>query len=216
MPTFQQILSVDCKKNSLDYELFLYSFQEDLFFDKVTEMEKVWGVPVGEIVRDELFCMGLIEERGEYRLGPKMRKKIKKYLEESPMPLEKSPIKNPGMKRRQQEGQLKLLVAGIEMGFDVLCENPGVVIWSRKLGILAVAGTSWCYIYKTGHSFRTDVNFPIIGYFQLAGSNILGQLMKAISGELQPKADSLSVRRRAFMVRKKKRLRSISSKRNKH
>jgi len=214
MPTLQQILLVDSKKNSLDYELFLYSFPEDSFFDKVAEMEKTWGVPVGEIVRDELFCMGLNEERGEYRLGPKMRKKIMQYLNDHPMPLQDIPIKNLGMKKRQQEGKLKLLQIGRDMYFDILCDDPGVMMWSRDLGILAVAGTSWCYIYKTCHSFRTDVNFPIIGYFQLAGRNISGQLAKAIMGSMQPQADALSERRRAFMVRKKKSLGRISSKRN--
>ena len=202
MPTGKQIFFTHNKK--IGYEYFLYSFPEDAFFDKIIEMEDLWQVPVGEFVRDELYRIGLIKNRGEYRIGPKMRAKIKKYLFEHPMPLPERQIKNPSMKERQEKGRLKLLEIGREMGFDVFCENSGVVIWSRPMGILAVAGNSWCYVYRTGHSIQMNKNFPVIGYFQLAGNDIHGRLMKAINGELQAGADALSERRKAFILRQKR------------
>jgi len=202
MPTGTQIFLT--KNNKIGYEYFLYSYPEDAFFDKIIEMEDLWQVPVREFVRDELYRIGLIKNRGEYRIGPKMRAKIKKYLFEHPMPLPERQIKNPSMKERQEKGRLKLLEIGREMGFDIFCENPRVVIWSRPMGILAVAGNSWCYVYKTNHSIQMDVNFPILGYFQLAGSDIQGQLMKAINGELQAGADALSERRKSYVLRQKR------------
>ena len=202
MPTGKQIFFTHNKK--IGYEYFLYSFPEDAFFDKITEMEDLWQVPVGEFVKDELYRIGLLGNRGKYRIGPKMRAKITQYLIENPMPLPDRPIKNPSMKARQRNGQLQLLEIGRVMGFDIFCENSGVVIWSRKLGVLAVAGNSWCYVYRTGHSIQMNKNFPVIGYFQLAGSDIQGQLMKAINGELQDRADALSERRKAYILRQKR------------
>jgi hypothetical protein len=209
MPTAKQIFAQGPRGvANLHYEHFIFSFPEDAFFDKAIEMEEAFGVPLTGFIRDELYQYGLIEleDRGEYRIGPKMRKRMKEYLLKYPIPLPVPSEKKSAMRIRQEKGLEQLVKTGREKRFDILSNtSEGAIMWNRNIGILAVAGTSWCYVYRTGHSFRMDINFPILGYFQLGGSDIPGQLMKAINGELQSAADKLSERRRAFMIRKKRR-----------
>jgi hypothetical protein len=219
MPTAKQLFAQGPKGvANLHYEHFIFSFPEDVFFTKAFEIEKALGVPVLGFIIDELFHYGIVqkEERGDSRIGPKMRKRMKEYLLKHPMPLPPHTTTKSAMKLRQEKGLEQLVRIGREMQFDILANtSEGLIMWNRRIGILAVAGTSFCYVYKASHSFRMDINFPIMGYFQLGGGDIPGQLMKAINGELQSAADKLSERRRSFMIRKKRRQDKINYIRNK-
>ena len=208
MPTGKQLFNPGPKcLKQLYYDHFIYSFPEEVFYNKADEMEEALGVPLLGFLRDELFLFGILEEndRGDSRIGPKMRKRMKEYLLIHPMPLPPQTGKKSAMKIRQEKGLKQLVMTGREMRFDILAHtSEGAIIWNRDIGVIVVAGRSWCYVYKTGHSFVMDVNFHILGYFQLGGNDIPGQLNKAINGEMQPRADALSLRRRAYMIRKKK------------
>ena len=190
----------------LRYEHFLYSYDTPDFWEKLNEMNQYYQVSFSEFVRDDLWRHGIIVDRGEHRIDSRVRGKIKDFLEKSPMPMRKEPVKNQKMKDRQVAGLETLKQYGESNGFYILAyiEGSGLVMWDvRNRGILVNCGSSWAYVYKTGLCFENDKNFPLIGYFQLGGNDVTVKLEDAIDGRLKDRVDKLSARRKDFVMRKK-------------
>ena len=115
-----------------------------------------WNIPVGEFIMDELWLKGIVENRGEYRIGPRMRKKIKKFLFAHPMSVPKREVKNHSLRNRQIDGLAKLKEFGEKHDYLILYYDPesSLLMWDkRKTGILLNAGRSFCYVYQGGHSY---------------------------------------------------------------
>lgn len=202
-------------KNAM-YEHFLYCFPEQIFWDKVNEMEMVWEIPVGEFVRDELWLKGIVENRGEYRIGPYLRKKIKQFLFNNPMPLPKREVKNQNLRNRQIEGLAQLKAFGEKHNYLILHYNPesSLMMWDKcKTGILLNAGRSFAYVYQCGFSFSFERNMPLVGYFQLSSGDVIGKLKEALNGQMKERTAALSERRKAFAMRQKARWERVNAKR---
>ncbi len=198
------------------YEHFLYCFPEQIFWDKIIEMEKAWQIPVGEFVRDELWLKGLIENRGEYRIGINMRKKIKEFLFDFPMPVPVREVKNQSLRNRQIEGLAKLKEFGEKHNYYILYYNPenSLLMWDKsKTGILLNAGRSFAYVYEGGFTCSFERDMPLVGYFQLSSSDVVGKLKEAISGGMKERTAALSERRKAFAMRQKERWTHYNAKR---
>jgi len=218
MATLLDLISVsDSQVKNAMYEHLLYCFPEPKFWDKIAEMEAILEVPVGEFVRDDLWLKGLVENRGEYRIGSKMRKKIKEYLLESPVPLDEVVVIKYSLRGRQTDGLAKLLEYGEKHRWLILYyeEGEALLMWKKsKRGILLNAGRSFAYLYKAGPSFHVDKNMPVIGYFQLSATDVVGKLKQALNGQMKERTDALSERRKQFIIRRRNRWRHLIEKRN--
>jgi len=218
MSTLRDLVSVSDSqlKNSM-YELLLYSFPEPKFWDKIAEMEAVFAVPVGEFVRDDLWLKGIVENRGEHRMGSKMRKLIKDFLLDSPVLLDESVVKKHSLRDRQTNGLAKLQEYGDKHKWIILFyeEGEALVMYSKcKRGVLLNAGRSFAYLYKAGGSFNIDKNMPVVGYFQLCASDVVGKLKEALNGQMKERTAALAERRKQFIIRRKNRWRHFNEKRS--
>lgn len=208
MVTLKKLISVsDTDLKNTMYEYFLYSYPEQMFWDKVIEMEEAWNIPVREIVRDELFLRGIIIDRSDVcRVGPPIRKKIKQFLFAHPMPVLAREVKNQSLRNRQIDGLTRLKEFGEKHDYLILYYNAesSLLMWDkRKTGILLNAGRSFAYVYKGGFSYSFERDMPLVGYFQLSSADVVGKLKQAISGELKNRTDKLSERRKAYVMRQK-------------
>jgi len=208
MVTLKKLISVsDTDLKNTMYEYFLYSYPEQMFWDKVIEMEEAWNIPVREIVRDELFLRGIIIDRSDVcRVGPPIRKKIKHFLFAHPMPVLAREVKNQSLRNRQIDGLTRLKEFGEKHDYLILYYNAesSLLMWDkRKTGILLNAGRSFAYVYKGGFSYSFERDMPLVGYFQLSSADVVGKLKQAISGELKNRTDKLSERRKAYVMRQK-------------
>ena len=208
MVSLRKLISVsetDVKNTMFEY--FLYSYPEQDFWDKVIEMEKAWNIPVREFVREELFLRGIIIERSDVcRTGPHIRKKIKQFLYDHPMPVPEWHVTNQSLRNRQIDGLAKLKEFGEKHDYLILFFNAesSLLMWDkRKSGILLNAGRSFAYVYHGGFSYSFERDMPLVGYFQLSSADVIGKLKQAISGELKDRTDKLSERRKAYVIRQK-------------
>jgi len=208
MVTLKKLISVsDTDFKNTMYEYFLYSYPEQIFWDKVIEMEEAWNIPVREIVRDELFLRGIIVDRSDVcRVGPPIRKKIKQFLFAHPMPVLAREVTNQSLRNRQIDGLAKLKEFGEKHDYLILYYNAesSLLMWDkRKTGILLNAGRSFAYVYQGGFSYSFERDMPLVGYFQLSSADVVGKLEDAISGGMKDRTDALSQRRKAYVMRQK-------------
>lgn len=216
MSSLRDLVSVsDSKLKNAMYEHLLYCFPEPRFWDKIAEMEECFGVPVGEFVRDDLWLKGLVENRGEHRMGSKMRKLIKDFLLDNPVPLDEVVVKKHSLRYRQTDGLKKLQEYGVRHKWIILFYEPGeaLLMWKKsKKGVLLNAGRSFAYLYQSGPSFSMDVNMPVVGYFQLSAKDVIGKLKQALIGGLEERTAALSERRKQFIIRRKNRWKHFNEK----
>lgn len=220
MATLRSLISVsDAENKNVRYEYFLYSYPEQIFWDKVLEMEQAWDIPVREIVRDELYLKGIVEDRSDVcRVGPRIRKKIKQFLVDHPMPVLEWEVKNQSLRNRQIDGLKKLREYGMGHGYLILyySEENCLLMWEKqKTGILLNAGRSFAYVYQGGLSYNMDRNMPLLGYFQLSASDVVTKFKQVINGELKERTQALSERRKQFIIRRKNRWKRFNEKRSK-
>lgn len=219
MASLLELISVSdtAVKNTM-YDYLLYSYPEQPFWDKVIEMEQAWNVPVREVLRDELFLRGIIIDRSDVcRIGPRMRKKIKQFLFDHPMPVPEWEVTNHSLRNRQIDGLAKLKAYGEKHDYLILFYDPdsALLMWDkRKSGILLNTGRSFAYVYQGGRSYSFNMDLSMIGYFQLSSANVVSKFKEAINGHMEDRTAALSERRKQFIIRRKKRWTKFNSKRN--
>ena len=203
-------------KNTM-FEYLLYSYPEQDFWDKVLEMEAAWNIPVREVMRDEMFLRGMIIDRSDVcRSGPSIRKKIKQFLYDHPMPVPKWEVTNQSLRNRQIDGLAKLKEFGEKHDYLILYYNAesSLLMWDkRKTGILLNAGRSFAYVYHGGFSYSFERDMPLVGYFQLSSADVVGKLKQALNGQMEERTAALSERRKQFIIRRKNRWKHFNAKR---
>jgi hypothetical protein len=210
MSTLSGIMGKDW--GSTRYEWYLYTFPRYQFFKKTREISEKLGFNIMDGIRDELWLRGLIQDRGSARMGREMRGKIKEALAEIGVRAIKR-VKRADMILRQEKGREELKEFGRTCGYTLIEDTAGLVMWNRGMGFLVVCGGGWAYVYKTGTCVNFDKNMNVVGYFQLGGSNVKGQLIKAMDGNMTYRVYKFSCRQRMYMCRKGLRGRRIGLKR---
>ena len=207
MPTLIEIAKGNIKDTRhLRYQHFLYSYPSTDFYDKLNEMTKYYRISFAEFIRDDLWRNGIIVDRGEHRIGSGVRGKIKDFLEMSPMPVHEPPIKNQKMKDRQIAGLKTLMECGEKNGYFIIVYEEGKALMMMDVcntGIVVFGGRSWAYVYQGKNYFALTENLPLLGYFQLAGNNVIGKLEEAFNGRMKDRTDKLSARRKDYVMRQK-------------
>ena len=208
MATLKQIIGKESKSDS--YEWFLYLFPQKKFFKELSRISNAIGVNVWEGIQDELWVRGLVNKRGEARMGKGIRTKIKAELKLEPL---EAKIKRVDIVERSEKGKQKLIEYASQMGYLMIQQEVGLTMWNREQGFLLNAGTGFAYVYKTEGGFRTDKQYPIVGYFRLSGADVQGRLSEAMNGGMMWRSYRLGVRRRMFITRRVLRGKRISLKR---
>lgn len=184
------------------YRHFLYTFPQQKFFKKVKEISKYTGINIIEFLKSELFGLGLLDQ-GEHSPGSRtLRRIVKAYLLEHPMTIHPKKIKRQDMVDRQLLGKRKLYDICKQMNWTEVHNDKGLMMWDRWNGFLLITGTGWAYVYKTSEGFRTTKHFPLLGYFQLGGSDVVGELISCINGKRTYRAGQLSQRRLLYEGRR--------------
>lgn len=190
----------------LIYKHFLYSYPSVDFYDKVNEMTLYYGISFSEFIRDDLWRNCIIVDRGLHRIGSAVRGKIKDFLEKSPMPVHKEPVKNQKMKDRQVAGLKILMDYGVSQGYYIIVYEEGKALMMmdvQNTGVVVCGGRSWAYVYQGKNYFTLNEHFPLLGYFQLGGNDVIGKLEDAIDKRMEERTAALSQRRKAFVMRQK-------------
>jgi hypothetical protein len=195
------------------YEWFLRLYPGLKFRQILGKLTKKLGVDVGAGIRDELWCMGLVGERGEARMGGKIRKVIQRELMGMELVVRKRKVKRVDVVERCGKGRERLEETGRLMGYLLVCREYGLVMFQREMGFMVISGRGWCYVYKTGHSFSFTEELVEVGYFRLDGDVELG-LRKAMNGEMRYRVQEHGTRRKRYMSRMGRRADRVKIKRS--
>jgi hypothetical protein len=192
------------------YEWFMWCYGGVKFERIRVGMSKKFKVDITGALRDDLWCRGIVEERGEGRMVKRMRENVKDYLEDV---IVSKRVKNEGMVERQRRGRERLEEEGRLLGFMILANRDGLMMFQREWGMMVVCGMSWGYVYKTGYSFSFRDEWQEVGYFQLGGGDVVGQMMMAINGGMTHRTKEHKVRQKLLGVRRRVRVVNVGKKR---
>ena len=186
---------------TIRYEWFLRLFGTSKYAKIEEKLCEKLGIDIKGVLRDELWCMGLVVERGSDRMGREVRKKIQRELLKMDLKVRKRVVKRKDVIERCREGRVKLAECGRLMGYLKITDEYGLVMFQRDMGFMVITGRGWAYVYKTGHTFSYTDDLIEIGYFRLDGDVELG-LRKAMNGEMRYRVQEHAVRRKLFIGRR--------------
>ena len=193
------------------YEWYLYQYGTKKYAKLTQELSKRLKVDIKAFTDDELWCRGLRTERG-IKMTVGLRKRIKGELMGMDLRPRKRAVKRPDVRERERDGLRRLEEAGRLMGYLLIENQYGLVMFQREMGFMIIAGKVWVYVYKTGHSFSFVEQMSQIGYFHLNG-DVEQRLREAMNGQMRYRIQEHSMRRKRFLSRVNVRKERIGQKR---